>query len=117
MMWVRTGALFMAMGVMLGAFGAHGLKAVLEPEQMEIFKTAVFYQMANALGLMIVGTLGLQSPRAKTSASGAFLSIGILFFSGSLYLMALKNMTWLAAFTPVGGICLIAGWIFLLFSL
>ena len=117
MTWVRVGALFMAVGVLLGAFGAHGLKAFLEPDQMDVFKTGVFYQIVNALGLLVIGVLGLQNPRARTFPSGAFLSAGILLFSGSLYLITLKGMSWMGAVTPIGGICLVAGWIFLVFTL
>jgi uncharacterized membrane protein YgdD (TMEM256/DUF423 family) len=109
----------MAAGILLGAFGTHGLKDQLEPAKMELFKTGVFYHLINALGLLIVGTLSLQSPgRARLFPSGAFLSIGILLFSGSLYLMATgTTVTGLALMTPAGGICLAAGWIFLIFTL
>ncbi len=118
MTWIRVGALLMAAGVVLGAFGAHGLKGMLEPAQMEVFKTAVFYHLVNALGLLVVGTLSLQSPgRSRLFPSGCLLSAGIVLFSGSLYLIAVNGMTSLALLTPVGGICLAAGWIFLIFSL
>jgi uncharacterized membrane protein YgdD (TMEM256/DUF423 family) len=117
MMWVRLGALFMASGILLGAFGAHGLKEALDPSQMEIYKTAVLYHLVNALGLLIVGTLHLQSPsRSRLQPSGAFLAAGILLFSGSLYLMSTSGMAWLGLVTPVGGICLAAGWMFLIFG-
>lgn len=118
MMWVRIGALLMAAGISLGAFGAHGLKDTLDPARMELFNTAVFYQLVNALGLLIVGTLSLQSPsRSRLFPSGCLLLAGILLFSGSLYLIAVNGTTELAMLTPVGGICLAAGWIFLIFSL
>jgi uncharacterized membrane protein YgdD (TMEM256/DUF423 family) len=118
MMWVRIGALLMAGGISLGAFGAHGLKDTLDPARMELFKTAVFYHLINALGLVLVGTLSLQSPsRSRLFPSGSFLTAGIVLFSGSLYLIAVNGMTGLALVTPVGGICLAAGWIFLIFTL
>ena len=118
MMWVRIGSVLMASGVLLGAFAAHGLKDVLDAAQMELFKTGIFYQLINALGLILIGTLSLQSPsRSKLFPSGAFLTAGIILFSGSLYLMAVQGMTGLALVTPVGGICLVAGWIFLIFTL
>ena len=116
-MWIRVGSILMAAGVLLGAFGAHALKTVLDAGQMEIFKTAVFYQVINALGLILIGTLGLQSPsRSKLFPSGALLTAGILLFSGSLYLITVNGMTGLSIVTPVGGICLVAGWIFLIFT-
>ena len=117
MMWVRVGSFLMAAGILLGAFGAHGLKAILDAGQMEVFKTAVFYQIVNALGLILIGTLSLQTPsRSKLLPSGALLTAGTLLFSGSLYLMTMNGMTNLAFLTPIGGICLVVGWIFLIFT-
>lgn len=117
MMWIRIGSLLMAAGILLGAFGAHGLETTLDAHQMEIFKTAVFYQIVNALGLILIGVLSLQAPsRSKLFPTGAFLTAGILLFSGSLFLIAVNGMTGLALVTPVGGICLVAGWIFLIFT-
>ena len=118
MLWIRMGAFLMASGILMGAFGAHALKETLEPARLETFKTGVFYQLVNALGLLILGTLQLQgSPRSHFFPSGAFLSAGILFFSGSLYLIAVNGMTGLGLLTPVGGLCLAAGWILLIFSI
>lgn len=117
-MWVRIGAVLMAAGTLLGAFGAHGLKDTLSAAQMEIYKTAVFYHLVNALGLLVVGALSLQTPsRSRLFPSGCLLTVGILVFSGSLYLVAANGMTQAALLAPVGGICLAAGWIFLIFSL
>jgi len=117
MMWVRVGATLMAAGILLGAFGAHGLKTILDAAQMEMFKTAVFYQIVNALGLILIGTLRLQAPtRSKLFPSGALLTAGTLLFSGSLYLIAINGMTGLSLVTPLGGVCLVAGWIFLIFT-
>lgn len=107
----------MAAGILMGAFGAHGLKETLDAARMETFKTGVFYHLVNALGLILVGTLQLQGTKgAHFLPSGAFLTLGILLFSGSLYLIAVNGMTALGILTPVGGICLAAGWIFLIFS-
>lgn len=118
MTWIRVGSVLMAAGIVLGAFGAHGLNGVLTPEHMAAFKTAVLYQMVNALGLMLVGALDLQSPgRARLFPVGSLLTAGIVLFSGSLYLITVNGMTSLGLLTPVGGICLAAGWIFLIFSL
>ncbi len=115
MMWIRVGAMLMAAGILLGAFGAHGLEESLSEEQMELFRTAVFYHLVNALGLLLVGTLSLQSPSSRLFPSGCLLTAGILLFSGTLYLTATGGMA-TAILAPVGGICLAAGWIFLIFS-
>ena len=117
-MWIRVGAVLMAAGILLGAFGAHGFEPSLDEARMEIFRTAVFYHLVNALGLLIVGTLSLQSPsRHRLFPSGCFLTAGILLFSGSLYLNAINGIGGVALVAPVGGICLAAGWIFLIFTL
>ena len=107
----------MASGIVFGAFGAHGLREVFTPEKMAIFKTGVLYQLVNALGLLIVGTLDLQSPNhSKLFPTAAFLTAGIVLFSGSLYLIPLYGLAGVGILTPIGGICLAAGWIFLVFT-
>lgn len=116
--WFKLAALFMMLGVVFGAFGAHALKGRLSPESLDIYKTAVFYQFMHAIGIFVVsftvaGTSG--SSRALTLA-GASFTIGILVFSGSLYMLALTGIRWLGMFTPVGGLAFILGWAFLLFS-
>ena len=117
MLWIRVGAFLMASGILLGAFGAHSLKETLDPARLEIFKTGVFYQLVNALGILILGALQIQGSKGSHFfPSGAFLTAGILLFSGSLYLIAVNGMTGLGLLTPVGGICLAAGWIILIFS-
>jgi uncharacterized membrane protein YgdD (TMEM256/DUF423 family) len=102
-------------GVVLGAFGAHALRGSIEPRLMEIFQTAVHYQLIHALALLLVsltmGWLG-QSLSFEISAY-AFMS-GIILFSGSLYGLVLTEMRWLGPVTPLGGLCLIAGWLALL---
>jgi len=99
------------LGVALGAFGAHGLRGKVEERLLETFQTAVQYQMIHALALLIVATMMLQSGRNLTLdiAAGAFV-VGILLFSGSLYGLVLTDMRWLGPFTPLGGLCFIAGW-------
>ena len=102
-------------GVVLGAFGAHALRGSIEPRLMETFQTAVHYQLIHALALLLVsltmGWLG-QSLSFEISAY-AFMS-GIILFSGSLYGLVLTEMRWLGPVTPLGGLCLIAGWLALL---
>lgn len=109
MSWFRVGALAMALGVVIGAFGAHGLKDKLSSASMEIFQTAVFYHLVHALALVVLGVHeGPQRP--QSGSSGGLLLAGIFLFSGSLYLYSLLGWTWLGAVTPFGGMCFILGW-------
>jgi uncharacterized membrane protein YgdD (TMEM256/DUF423 family) len=101
------GALLAALGVLLGAFGAHGLRAVLTPEALGWWQTGVQYQMWQAIGLVAIGATRL--PRTRLPVW--LLGLGTLVFSGSLYLLALTGARWLGMVTPVGGVLMIAGWI------
>jgi uncharacterized membrane protein YgdD (TMEM256/DUF423 family) len=104
-----------ALGVVLGAFGAHALRGSIEPRLLETFQTAVQYQLIHALALLLVslamGWLG-QSLSFEISAY-AFMA-GIILFSGSLFGLVLTEMRWLGPVTPLGGFCLIVGWLALL---
>ncbi|HEY0011292.1 MAG TPA: DUF423 domain-containing protein [Allosphingosinicella sp.] len=102
---IAAGALIAALGVALGAFGAHGLGETLGPAALGWWQTAVQYQMWHALALVAVGFAPLRA-RAAAWLFGA----GILLFSGSLYLMALTGLRALGMVTPVGGLLLILGW-------
>ncbi len=107
-----VGALCAGIGVGLGAFGAHGLKAVLSPDMLEVYKTGVTYQMWHALGLCAIGLLHRQNPRqALLSWSAGLMFAGIVLFSGSLYLLTLLNQKWLGMITPFGGLAFIAAWV------
>lgn len=106
MSWVTTGAILGALGVALGAFGAHGLREAVTAERLEVFETAVRYHLIHAVALVLAGIAG--APRA----GWAFL-VGVLLFSGSLYLLVLTGTRWLGAVTPVGGLFFILGWVFL----
>ncbi len=98
---------FLAVG--LGAFGAHALKDTLAANNTtEVWKTAVLYHFVHALALLILAAL----PNASRVAPWLFVS-GIIIFSGSLYVLALTNIRWLGAITPLGGLCFLAGWLFL----
>ena len=101
--WVATGAVLGFLGVAAGAFGAHGLRGSLAPDRLEIFETAVRYQIYHALALVLSGTLNAQR------AGWAFF-LGVLVFSGSLYLLVLTDRRWLGAVTPLGGLMLLVGW-------
>ena len=108
---VIAGALA-ALAVLLGAFGAHGLKAKLDPETMALYQTAVQYHMWHALGLAIVALTALRWPQQMLlRGSGWLMVLGIVFFSGSLYALALTKIKMLGAITPLGGIAFIMAWI------
>jgi uncharacterized membrane protein YgdD (TMEM256/DUF423 family) len=114
---VFWGALFGLSGVMIGAFGAHGLKALLTTDQLAIYHTGVDYQFVHALALLLLGTLAHhQSPKAWQVAAILFIA-GVFIFSGSLYLLVLTDTAWLGAITPIGGVSFIAGWAALLWGL
>ena len=102
---IATIAGFLA--VALGAFGAHGLKSVLSDYQLDIYKTAVNYQMWHALLLVVVASL----PTHKLLQwAGWALVCGMILFSGSLYLLSLTGLTWLGMITPFGGLSFLVGW-------
>jgi uncharacterized membrane protein YgdD (TMEM256/DUF423 family) len=108
----RIAAALCFLAVALGAFGAHGLRSTLEPRGMvDVWNKAVFYQFIHAVALLVLALYG-------TINRGAWwlLFIGIVVFSGSLYLLALTNVKWLGAVTPVGGLCFLAGWAWLIIA-
>ena len=115
MNWIAAGAVAMAFGVVLGAFGAHGFQARLDAYSMSIYEKAVFYHFVHALGLLIVASLRAAGLLPKSAAQWAcwLLTIGIVFFSGSLYLLAVTGVRTLGAITPIGGTAFIAAWVLL----
>jgi uncharacterized membrane protein YgdD (TMEM256/DUF423 family) len=117
--WSTIGAGMLALAVMLGAFGAHALKARLDAYSMGIWEKAVFYHFVHAMGLLVVplfGRMGMISESTAFRVSMLLLG-GIFFFSGSLYTLALSGLTILGAVTPIGGVCFIVAWIWLAFGL
>ena len=104
-----VGAVLGALGVVLGAFGAHALRSHLEPRDLEVFETAVRYQMYHAFALIAAAWLLSRNVPYAGHAAWAFV-IGVAIFSGSLYLMVATGQRWLGAVTPIGGVALIAGW-------
>lgn len=100
---------FLAVG--LGAFAAHGLKDRLSPELLNTFQTGVQYHMYHALALFGVGLLAVNFPSsALLKYSGYLFLLGIILFSGSLYLLSVSGIRWLGAITPIGGVCFLAAW-------
>jgi uncharacterized membrane protein YgdD (TMEM256/DUF423 family) len=100
--------------VALGAFAAHGLQSRLSSELLNAFQTGVQYQMYHALALFGVGLLMVNFPNATLPKySGYLFLVGIILFSGSLYLLSLTGIRWLGAITPIGGLAFLAAWGFL----
>ena len=111
--WMAAAGLAGFLGVATGAFGAHGLKEVVSPELLAIFKTGSHYCQVHAVVLLVVGLISDRNPSAHVERTGWLLSVGILIFSGSLWLLVLTNVRWLGAITPIGGACLLLGWLHL----
>ena len=108
----RIAAGFCFLAVALGAFGAHALKATLQNQGMlDVWNKAVFYHFIHALALLVLALYG-----AANRSAWWLLFAGIFIFSGSLYVMALTNIRWLGAITPMGGLCFLAGWAWLVIA-
>lgn len=105
-----TGAAYGFLGVAFGAFGAHALKARLSADMLSVWKTAVEYQLYHALALLIVGLIATQRPSIAITNAALCFAVGVLLFSGSLYVMALSGVRWLGAITPIGGVLFLVGW-------
>jgi uncharacterized membrane protein YgdD (TMEM256/DUF423 family) len=106
-----TAALMAALGIGLGAFGAHGLRGVLSGVQLATFDTATRYLGYHALGLLGIGILMELRDWRGLALSGALLIAGVGIFSGSLYILSLTGARWVAWLTPLGGLTLMAGWL------
>ena len=115
MNWTGIGAIGLGLAVVLGAFGAHGLRGRLDAYSMGIYERAVFYHFIHALGLLIVSLLPKLGVVARSWADWvcALLAGGVLIFSGSLYLLAVSGMRALGAITPIGGLSFIGAWLLL----
>lgn len=106
---LMLGALDAALAVVLGAFGAHGLKQHVSTARLDVWHTACEYQFYHALGILLIVLLAAQFSSHLLPAAWVLLA-GSVIFSGSLYLLVLTDTAWLGAITPIGGITLIAGW-------
>jgi uncharacterized membrane protein YgdD (TMEM256/DUF423 family) len=111
---VRTffllGAVFGGLGVALGAFGAHALRAALSPADLATFEIGVRYQLVHAVALLAVAWATTQWSSATVSLAGWAFTVGIVVFSGSLYTLVLTGQRWLGAITPIGGVAFLLGW-------
>jgi uncharacterized membrane protein YgdD (TMEM256/DUF423 family) len=114
-LFLALAANFGALGVALGAFGAHALRDRLGPDMLAIFETGVRYQVYHAFALVAVFAALLKWPASSLLAASGWLFVaGIIIFSGSLYILALSGVRTWGAVTPLGGVALIAGWTCLL---
>jgi uncharacterized membrane protein YgdD (TMEM256/DUF423 family) len=119
MNWSAAGAVALAVAVILGAFGAHGLRDRLDANFRSVYETAVMYHFFHALGLLIVSLMPKSGFLTQSQASWVcgLLGVGIVLFSGSLYVLAVSRIPILGAITPFGGLAFIAGWLVLAWSL
>lgn len=115
--WLLLGAIFGFLTVALGAFGAHSLKDVLDEYSRSIYEKAVLYQMFHAMALLVLGVLRSLRPELSLQGSGWAFVIGIVLFSGSLYLLAITGWRFLGAITPFGGVAFLIGWGLLAFQM
>ena len=113
---IAFGAFNAFLGVAAGAFAAHGLKDMLTPEYIGVFKTAANYQLIHGIGLILIGSLSRNEANRCLYASAIFMFIGIILFSGSLYILVLSETKWLGMITPLGGISFLIAWLTLGFS-
>lgn len=110
----RISAVFLAIGVACGAFGAHGLKDILSPEYLMIWEKAVLYHLIHSLGALVLSSSSIAEIGIRCRLLIAKVLIGsVIIFSGSLYLLVLLNIKWLGAITPIGGSGFILGWLLL----
>jgi len=117
--FIVAGALHGFLAVALGAFGAHALKEVLDDYSRGIWETAVQYQMFHATAILVIGILmssKLLGGVKQLNLAGIFFNLGIVFFSGSLYVLAISGVKVLGAITPIGGVLFLAGWVLIIVS-
>lgn len=110
-LFLTLGSISGALAVMIGAFGAHGLKRKLTEEMLAIYKTGVEYHFYHTFALLAVGLVAMHYKSTLLTASGWTMAAGIVIFSGSLYALSISGIRVLGAITPIGGLCFIAGWV------
>ncbi len=110
MMFVRIAGALGFLGVGLGAFGAHGLRARLSAEMLAIYQTGVLYHLVHAVALLGVGLLAARAPSTAATIAGWAFTAGVVVFSGSLYMLAVSGVRVLGAITPLGGVAFLVGW-------
>ena len=114
MNYLMIGAISGCFVVILGAFGAHGLKDILDDYGKSIYNKAVLYHMFHSIAILILGLINKIQPEIQLSMAGWSFVFGIILFSGSLYILAITGIKSLGMITPIGGILFIIGWVFLI---
>lgn len=114
--WIAYGGLLGGLAVAAGAFGAHGLEGRLDPRELATFEVAVRYQMYHALALVLLGVWASHCPTAGQQLAAVAFLLGILLFSGCLYLLVFSGRKWLGAVVPFGGVSFLVGWAALAWS-
>lgn len=115
--YIKTAAFLGALTVAMGAFGAHKLKSLVAENVVATYETAIRYQFYHLIALLLAGILYQQFPNKLIKTSGILFMLGMLLFSGSLYLLTYKEalvlpgLKWVGPITPLGGVCFISGWI------
>ena len=109
--WLFIGSIAGLLGVAGGAFGAHALKASVSARMLENFETGTLYLLVHAVALLVVGTLVSRPGAPELKLVGGAFTVGMVIFTGTLWVMALTGARWLGAVTPIGGMALIVGWI------
>jgi len=117
MIWAKIASTLLFIGVGLGAFGAHALKEKLTPYAIDVFKTGVLYHLIHALGLFAVAWISTINNDPRIFWAGIFLTVGIVLFSGSLYLLAVTGIKMFGAVTPLGGLSFLTGWVLLFLTI
>lgn len=112
-MWIAIASISGCLAVIAGAFGAHGLRSRVEPDQLSAWATASQYHLLHSILLLALALFAAQAGRS-IQLQGSLLTAGMVLFSGSIYLLVLTEMRWLGPVTPLGGLCLIAGWLSML---
>ena len=111
--FIIIGSLLCALSVILGAFGSHGLKSKLSIDQLVVYETATRYLMYHAIGLFLIGVLSYNLPTNSIRLPGIIMFFGVLIFSGSLYIVSLKKISYFGMLAPIGGMALIISWVLL----
>ena len=115
-LFLALAAFVMLLGVAMGAFGAHGLRNILSDQSLIIYQTAVSYQMWHGLGLGLIAAFSQHLPHSKLLIwAGWLMFVGVILFSGSLYILSLTGIRWLGAITPFGGLAFLIAWGLVLF--
>ncbi|MDM5210099.1 DUF423 domain-containing protein [Peribacillus sp. NJ4] len=115
-LFIILGALNGFIAVALGAFGAHGLEGKIPDKYLETWQTAVQYQMFHAVGLLVLGLLAGKISSPLINWSGCLMLIGIILFSGSLFVLSVTQIKVLGAITPLGGVSFLVAWVLMIIA-